>query len=182
MFWKRKMTIKPQVLAQILFTELIQRKHCDWHPAKPGAVERLGNELWVRSSTVPALDAKIRLYQFTCILLAVINAAQTKPNFIPVREHLERLFFPPTPQQGVDVLLHVRGAIADISELLSTQQGQQHATPSTKGGASMFWAHNWLSTVGVEESNPVTLSLFALNWMDYYITASNSLNDFNPVA
>ena len=45
----------------------------------------------------------------------------------------------------------------------------------------MFWARNWLSCVGVEENNPATLALFALNWMDYYIAINDALKDFNPV-
>ena len=45
----------------------------------------------------------------------------------------------------------------------------------------MSWARKWLLNVGVDESNPATLALFALNWMDYYILITKSLKDFNPV-
>jgi hypothetical protein len=171
-------TIKPQVLAETLFTEYIQRKHCDWYPAAPGATERLPNQLWVPPSAIPALDAKIRLYQFTTVLLAIVNEAHKRPEFNSVREHFERLYFPPS--FDFDILWDVRRAMEDLGELLTLEK-EDHTNSSAKAGKSMFWARNWLSTAGIEENNPVTLGLFALNWMDYYVAATSSLDGFNPV-
>ena len=171
----RPTKIDPKVLAETLFAEFIQRKHCDWHPARPRASERLQNELWIEPSAIPAFDAKIRLYQFTSILLAVMGTASTKPEFIPVREHLEGLFFPPT--LDTDLLLAVRGAMNDLSDLLDllTIPEEDRATGS---GKSISWARNWLVHLGVEENNPATLFLFALGWMDYYIAVNKSLKHF----
>jgi len=76
------MTINPKVLAETLFTELIQKKHCDVSP-----------EVRIAPEAVPAVEAKIRLYQFASILLAVMSTAEAKPEFLLVRDHLERLFF-----------------------------------------------------------------------------------------
>ena len=168
--WKREMVIEPQVLAETLFTEFIQKKHCDVPP-----------EVRIEPTAVAAVEAKIRLYQFSSILLAVITTAQAKPEFLPVQERFERLFFPPTAQQGFDILLDVRGAMKDLSELL-TVKDEDRGNSSPKAGKSMLWARNWLASVGVDECNPATLALFALNWMDYYITITKSLKDFNPVA
>jgi len=159
--------INPKVLAETLFTEAIQKKHCDIPP-----------EVDISSAAIPAINAKIQLYQFTCVLLAIITTASTKPEFSPVQNHLERLFFPPIPQEGTGILLDVRGAMSDLSNLLTTSEEDR----TTKAGKSMFWARDWLSRVGVEENNPVTLALFALKWMDFYTTIRDSLNDFNPVA
>jgi hypothetical protein len=175
------MTIKAQVLAETLFTELVQRKHCNWYPIDPGAPERLPNQLWIDPADIPAFDAKIQLYQFTCILLAVLKAAQTNTTFIAVQEHFERLAFPPTPQQGIDILFEVRGAMKDLDALLTIEE-QDRTHSSTKAGRSMFWARDCLSAIRVEESNPVTLSLFASGWMDYYIMATQSLGELQPVA
>jgi len=90
-----------------------------------------------------------------------MTTERTKPEFIPVREHLERLFFPLRPQEGVDILLDVRGAMKDIGELLTLNE-EDRTIGSSKAGKSMLWARNWLSTVGVRENNPATLALFAL--------------------
>jgi hypothetical protein len=166
------MEINPKVLAETLFAELIQRKRCD-----------VPSQVRIASAAVPALEAKIRLYQFTSILLAVMTTARTKPEFIPVQEHLERLFFPPTLQEGVANLLDVRAAMNDLSELLTSKdKGGDPDIPASKAGKSMLWARNWLLGVGVEENNPATLALFALKWMDYHITVADSLKDFEPVA
>ena len=69
----------------------------------------------------------------------------------------------------------------DLSELLTVKE-EDRSNSSPKAGKSMLWARNWLASVGVDECNPGTLALFALNWMDYYITITKSLKDFNPVA
>jgi hypothetical protein len=68
----------------------------------------------------------------------------------------------------------------DLSNLI-TIKDEDHANSSSKAGKSMVWARNWLSSFSVEESNPATLVLFALKWMDYYIMVSDSLKEFNPV-
>lgn len=152
------MTIRPQVLAETLFTELIQKRHCD-----------IPAEVHVESAAVPAIEAKIRLYQFTSILLAVLNEARSNPAFTSVQQYLEQLYFPPTLQQGMDILFDVRAAMKDLSDLLTSQEHHPQ----------MLWARNWLLSVGVDESNPATLAIFALNWIDYYITITKSLKDFN---
>src|SRR5437879_1217654 len=142
-FSRSEMKINPKVLAETLFTELIQKKNCDVPP-----------EVRIAPAAVPAVEAKIRLYQFTSILLAVITTKQAKPEFLPVQEHLERLFFPPTLQQGFDIFFDVRGAMKDLSELL-TVKDEDRTNSSSKAGKSMFWARNWLSSVSIEENNPI---------------------------
>ena len=59
---------------------------------------------------------------------------------------------------------------------------EDRSNSSSKASKSMLWARNWLASVGVDEYNPATLALFALNWMDYYVAITQSLKDFNPVA
>ena len=154
------MTIQPQVLAETLFTELLQKRHCDV-PA----------EVRIPSAAIPAIEAKIRLYQFTSILLAVQNEARSNPAFASVQQHLEQLYFPPTLQQGMDILFDVRAAMKDLSDLLTQQENHPQ----------MLWARNWLLNVGVDECNPIRCALFALKWMDFYITITESLKNFNPV-
>src|ERR1051325_209602 len=161
MFWKRRMTIKPLVLAETLFTELIQKRHCDV-PA----------ETRIEPAAVPAIEAKIRLYQFASVLLAVLNEAHSRPAFLSVQQHLEQLYFPPTLDQGMDTLLDVRRAMKDLGDLLTPQEHHPQ----------MLWARNWLASAGVDERNPIRCALFAMKWLDYYITVTKSLKDFNPVA
>lgn len=154
------MKINPKVLAETLFTELLQRKHCD-----------VPEEIRVEPAALPALEEKIRLYQFTTVLLGILNEADKKPEFIPVREHFERLYLP--PRFDLDSLGNVRTAMNDLSKLLSLQKGDS--------GKAMFWARDWLARIGIQENNPIMLFSLALRWMDYYITVVNSLKDFDPI-
>jgi len=153
------MKIKPQVLAETLFAELIQKKYC----SLPAGVQ-------VERTAIPVIETKIRLYQFSSIMLAVLNAAEKTPTFSLVQQYLEQLYFPPTLQQGVNILLDVRSAMKDLGNLLTPQEQQ----------SQMLWARNWLLSVDVDERNPATLAVFALSWMDYYITVAESLKDFIP--
>jgi hypothetical protein len=155
------MKTNAKVLAETLFTEAIQKKHCDVPPG-----------VRIAPTAAPAIEAKIQLYQFTSVLMAVIATAQTKPEFIPVREHLERLFFSPRAKEGADLHSDIWSAMNDLTELLTCKNASK----------SMFWSRDWLLAVGVEENNPATLDLFTLRWMDYYITIMNSPKDFDPVA
>jgi hypothetical protein len=161
------MTLKSKVLAETLFTELIQRRHCD-----------VPEETHVSDSALPALEAKIRLYQYVTILLAILGEAEKRPEFDSVREHFERLYFPPS--FDFDSLWNVRAAMDDLSTLLTLHKTDGTDT-SRAAGKAMFWARDWLARIGIEENNPVTLHLLALRWMDYYITVVASLKDFDPV-
>jgi hypothetical protein len=167
---EKPIAIKPELLAETLFTELLQRQHCD-----------IPAHVHVEPESIPAIESKIRLYQFSSVLLAVIATAQTKPEFLPVQDHLERLFFPPTAQQGAGLLMDVRGAMKDLSELLDLTE-ENGPNLSSKTGRSMSWARNWLASAGIDEHNPAILALFALNWMHYYIMVTKSLSEFSPVA
>jgi hypothetical protein len=162
------MTINSKVLAETLFTEFIQRRHCD-----------VPEETHVEESAAPALEAKIRLYQYAIILLAILAEAEKRPQFTSVREHFERLYFPPS--FDFDALSGVRAAMADLSTLLTLHETDGTGT-SPAAGKAMFWARDWLARIGIEENNPVRLHLLALRWMDYYRTVVTSLKDFDPVA
>ncbi|HAF15680.1 MAG TPA: hypothetical protein DCK99_18690 [Blastocatellia bacterium] len=161
MFWNRKPKVRPQELAETLFTELIQKTLC----SVPAGVH-------IEPAAIPAIEAKQRLYQFASILLAVLNEARNNPKFTLVQEHLERLFFPPSAQQGMNIFGEVRDAMTDLNELITPQE--QHRP--------MSWARNWLASASVDETNPATLDLFATGWMDYYIMVTKSLKQFNLVA
>jgi hypothetical protein len=155
------MTVNSKVLAETLFTEFIQ--------SKPSPVPE---DMHVEDAAVPVLEAKILLYEYVTILLAILGEAEKRPQFNSVREHFERLYFP----AGIDfgALQNVRAAMADLSTLLTPREGEVHKPLS--------WARDWLGRIGIEETNPVTLDLIALGWMGYYIAAVDLLKEFDPVA
>ena len=164
MFWKRKLKVKANVLADTILAEFVDKPistTIEQMHIKAGAPE-----------IISALNAKFRLYQFAAVLLAVLNEETKNKDYSPVREHLERSFFPPSFSQGANMLGEVKCAMRDLDELF---------TPSDKP-RSLSWACKWLSTVGVDESNPATLHLFTLRWLDHFIAINKSLQRFKPVA
>jgi hypothetical protein len=44
----------------------------------------------------------------------------------------------------------------------------------------MLWAKAWLDDIGVNEINPIDLSLFAMRWMDSYVMIIKVLGDVKP--
>ena len=162
MFWKRKLKVKANVLADTILAEFVDKPISS-------AIEQMHIKADA-PEVVAALNAKLRLYQFASVLLAVLNEEQKNKSYSPVRELLERNFFPPSFSQGANMLDEVKCAMRDLDELF---------TPSDKP-RPLSWACKWLSTVGVDESNPVTLHLFTLHWLDHFIAINKSLQRFKP--
>ncbi len=159
MFWKRKIRVQSIVLADGLITEFIK---------KP--LYELPNEKQISFESKVAFDSKLKLYQFACVLLAVLNEENKNTAFSPVRKHLEENFFPPTFKQGANLLDEVRFAMRDLDELFTPKEKPQ----------PMSWAHKWFSTVAIDEGNPVTLGMFALHWTEHFIAINKSLQRFKP--
>jgi len=151
----------PTGIAESLFKEFIQTKHCRLPECVPEE---------------PAVVAKIRLYQFASLMLAILNEEQTKPSYALVRGHLERLFgFSLSPdEKGVKLLTDVRYAMSDLSDLL--------ILISRENPAPFTWSLRWLASIGVDENNPAKLVLFSLNWIEYYKAVVDSLREITPVA
>ena len=42
------------------------------------------------------------------------------------------------------------------------------------------WARAWLNDVGIDETNPATLMIFVLGWMDLYIVVKQAIRTFQP--
>jgi hypothetical protein len=159
MFWKRKLKVQPAVLADGLIAEFIEKPLYELAPEKQ-----------ISSEARMALNSKLKLYQSACVLLAVLNEENKNAAYSPVREHLEKNFFPATFAQGANMLDEVRCAMRDLDELF---------TPKDKQNPMSFsWARKWFSTVGIDESNPVTLSLFVFNWTEHFIAIKKAFKRF----
>lgn len=161
MFWNRKLRVKPIVLADGLIAEFID---------KP--LYQLAPEKQISSEASLAFNSKLKLYQFACVLLAVLKKESKNAAYSPVRDHLEKKFFPATFAQGANMLDEVRCAMRDLDELFTPKDKPQY----------MPWACKWFSTVGIDENNPVTLSLFVFSWTDHFIAINKSFERFTVVA
>lgn len=160
MFWKRKHKVEATELAQSLLNEFVDK-----------IVGDVAKDLRLDAVTTARYKAKTRLYQLAAVLMAVMGEERRNPRFLAVREHLERNVFPSSPDEGARPLEEVRTAMLDLNNLI-TPPGQQR---------EMSWARAWLQDIGLEETNPVTLALFATHWLDYYIIVVDALREFKLV-
>jgi len=161
-FRKRKHGVEASELAQSLLDEFIRKIVADV------------KDLQLDAPTRERYEAKTRLYQFAAVLIALIREERTNTRFLAVRDHLERCIFPPSLDQGKDLLTEVRAAMRDLGHLLDPGEERRRK--------EMSWARAWLQEIGVDETNPATLALFAIHWMEYFIMVTKSLREFSPVA
>jgi len=160
MIWDGKHIAKADTLATSLFEEFVE---------KP-----IGSDIPLSTDntlTTP-LERKIRLYQFACVLLAVLDAERSNPAFSQVREIFESKFFPPTFAEGAELLDEVKHAMKDLSDLIQ---------PVEKGKSNpMSWGLKWLNDIGIHQDNPATIVMFVLRWPHHYVAAVKALGKFDP--
>ena len=128
-----------------------------------------GKKLTLDEITRPRFDKKALICGIASVLLALAREEEGNPRFTAVRAELERRIFPVKPtRSGIVILDDVKRAMNDLSALLFPNGQPQEIS----------WARNWLLDIGVDESNPVTLALLAMYWLDFHATASKALQSF----
>lgn len=161
MFWNRRQRIAPEELAEALVSELIG-----------AAASNMTKHFALEGEALARFDLNARRYAIASVLLALGREERKNSRFAAVRAELERRVFPQSlTAEGIALLGGVKRAMAHLSELLFPK-----AQPT-----QITWARDWLREIGVDESNPVTLSLLAIYWMDYHITASKALQSFKVI-
>ena len=156
MFWKRKRRVESEELARSLEKEFV---------ATTPACAAKGLEITQENRA--RFEEKARLYSEAVILLILASAEQKSAGFAAVREHFERLVFPPTKEDGQAVLADIKTAMRGFRSLIEQKK-------------EISWAHAWLQEAGVIETNPATLALFASYWMDLYAIVTKALREFQP--
>ncbi len=159
MFWDKKIKLTPEQLASSLMKHFVENP-----------INKIPAEMQAPAEVVAAFDAKTRLYQFAMVLMAVMNEEQTDRHFSPVRTELERLFLPPTFQQGANMLDELRSAMMDLSNLMTPREKPHYFS----------WARDWFASTGLDESNPETLAYFSIRWLDYFATICKAIKTFKP--
>jgi hypothetical protein len=159
---KRKHKVEASELAQALVDEHVRKIIVD-----------VAKNLHLNAATRARYETKMKLYQFTAVLMALMVAEQKNPRFHAVRVHFESYFFPPTPKQGAQHLAKVKKAMLDLNDLL---------TPAGRQEKPTLWARAWLQDIGIDETNPATLILIEHWWISYYVSVTKTLREFNPSA
>ena len=161
MFWTWRKRVPAQTIANELLLQMCS-----------GDLKDSLKYMTVTPESKTAAAAKTQLYQFACLLLAVLSEEQRVRQYSSVRVYLEAHFFPPSAGQGINILGEVKAAMDDISHLLDPNKKQHQ----------MRWSMKWLASVGIDESNPATLALFAIRWLAHFSAVSKVLRRFKPVA
>ena len=74
----------------------------------------------------------------------------------------------PTPD-GMVKLEALKGAMRNLANLVNSADSEP-----------LTWSRSWMSGVGHDEANPITLTLFSVHWMDTYIAVRKSVDSLNP--
>ncbi len=159
MFDIGKKKIKPNILADVLLSDFIMNKDIN-------SRFKL-NTNWVLS---PSFEDKVVLHKLALVLLALLALEDKNANFRHVREFLEKIVFSPDIVEGYPFVIEVKATMDQVSELLK----------SRNSGNGIHWAKAWLTQIGIDEPNPMTLVQFAMMWMDNYVAVTNYLKGYNP--
>jgi len=129
-----------------------------------------GNQFGVPDNLRRQFSAKARIYNESIILALLTSKAQQDSSYKNLLIAFERLVFPGTQaESGVAKLSQVNEAVRNVAELLRSKESE------------MRWARSWLSSIGREETNPVTLGLFAWYWMERYKAISLAIGDIRAL-
>lgn len=151
----------PEVLAELLFQEIAQ---AELGPAEP-------REFHLPRTVWPQFRDKMRLYRTAAVLMCLISHARSKPEDENVLRAYESLIFPPTPtQSGMATLEALRHAMKQLANLVDPNGERK----------TLSWSADWLRGIGHEETNPMTLTIFATYWMNTYIMVCETLKKLLP--
>jgi hypothetical protein len=110
---------------------------------------------------------KAFLYREANVLLALLAWAQKDPLFERPLWEYERILFaqsPETPSSAVR-LQAIKTAMADLDALMKEDKRQ------------LTWGRQWFAGLGYDETNPVTLTLFAVHWLHHSSAVHGALKE-----
>jgi hypothetical protein len=117
----------------------------------------------------PAFMKKARLYRQAMGLLVLLNLTRRRAEYGPVLHEYEGLILPATPTpEGHKTLEKLKTAMADVAELLD---------PNSQG---LSWSQRWFRDIGMNECDPVDLTLFSSAWMSLSVTMNKGIETFRP--
>jgi hypothetical protein len=99
------------------------------------------------------------LYREALVLFALVGQSHADPLFVPVLREYEHVLFPNGPEEAVRSgrFQAVKDAMKDITDLLTPRDDPY-----------LSWAPRWFAGIGHDETNPITLGVFLVVWMDWY--------------
>lgn len=154
-----KLTITSEEMGQVLAQEYILSEAYNYQPG-----------LEVDEVMKPYFLAKTMLYRLAIVLMVIMTEEEENPPLLSVRISIEQVFFVPNVD-GEDFLVEVRNAMKKLSDLLFSQERREFT-----------WGISWFEEIGIDETDPINLSLFATNWMRQYTFVTKTLRNCIIVA
>lgn len=127
--------------------------------------------LTVNDEQRPGYDAKSHLYRVALVLMTLVSEEKGNSKFAALRESFEALVLPDTDELRAQYMRDLTSAMLDLSELL---------TPS-ENPKQMSWAAAWLEDIDIQETNPVTLFLFGLEWGYRYLAITETIEEMRKL-
>jgi hypothetical protein len=109
---------------------------------------------------------KESLYRISVVMLSVSACEREDGSFVDVRTRFEELVYSMAYSgAGEEFLQSSLAAIEDFQKLLA---------PSAPTAS---WARAWFASIGVEVTNVVTLTTFAMSWLNLFYYATKGLRE-----
>jgi hypothetical protein len=140
-----KVEVEAGELALLLYESLVVKRAVN-----------LPSKLKIPRPLETKMRAKITLYQFASVSLAITNEQKTDFAFRFVEQQLSRLNPPETA---------LFSATTSLRRILGTHEAVGY----------MNWASEWLIEIGVNESNPAVLGMFTYGWVQHYLLVVETL-------
>jgi hypothetical protein len=126
----------------------------------------------IDTTPAPSYESKIQLYQLAVLLMAILCVEKDIPQYLAVRIAIEEGYFSLSSDPTGARSEQVKFAMIELNELIVRVEN---------AGKSLEWAQNWFREIGVNVSNPASLALFSMHWIDLCIAEVKSLTRFIPV-
>lgn len=108
---------------------------------------------------------KTYLYKTAALLMLLTQVEKDSDKATEVKMEVEKIVFPKNIEEATPLIQEVNNAMKDISKFLD---------PSNLYGRPL-WAMEWLKDTGIDESNPMTLTLFTVWWSQQIILLKDTL-------
>ncbi len=148
---KRRLKVSAIKLAELLHQIFVEESEQNVDP----------NSYNVPEAHFDKFRTKIFLYRSALVLTALVKKSSEDSIFQPTLAEYEHILGLPDAKKWDDV----RAAMSDLAVILTPTENP-----------NLTWSRNWLMDIGHDETNPITLTVFSVCWMDQYIAANKSLS------
>lgn len=148
-FWKKKQNDNADI-AKVIMKEFVNRTDLDTDYRK----EYGDKKTFIR---------KCICYRIAIVLIVLISEEKNNEKLLILRERFEELVFGKQTHQSMELLKDIQKAMTKLKELLFAQS------------PPMEWGINWLTSIGIEESNPLNVFSITTKWMDFYIACAQTI-------